>query len=116
MVESLSLAREVLVRYLPPPWCVLYEQRQIYSLKIPVYTQESVALSRPIEDLLTGTLSLESLYTSEQKIYIHMEKKVREHLLCYEVKLWTKYFLQFKYLLTKLFNLSKSVVSNVAST
>ena len=47
VVESLTLAREVVVRYLPPPWCVLYEQRQIYSLKISVYTQESVALSRP---------------------------------------------------------------------
>ena len=29
VVESLTLAREVVVRYLPPPWCVLYEQRQI---------------------------------------------------------------------------------------
>ena len=47
VVESLTLAEEVVVRYLPSPWWVLYEQRQIYSLKIPVYIQESVALSQP---------------------------------------------------------------------
>ena len=43
---------------------------------------------------------------------IHMEK-VRGHPLCYEGKLWTFIFLQSKYVLTKLFNLSKSVVSKV---
>ena len=41
-----------------------------------------------------------------------MEKKYREHLPCYKGKLWTKFFIQYKYVLTKLFNLSKSVVSS----
>ena len=40
---------------------------------------------------------------------------MREHFLCYEGKLWTKFFLQSKYVLTKLFTLSESVVSKVAS-
>ena len=40
---------------------------------------------------------------------------MREHFLCYEGKLWTKIFLQSKYVLTKLFTLSESVVSKVAS-
>ena len=35
---------------------------------------------------------------------IYTWKKVREHLLCYEGKLWTNIFLQSKYVLTKLFN------------
>ena len=35
---------------------------------------------------------------------IHMEKKVREHLLCYEGKLLTYLFLQSKSVLTKLFS------------
>ena len=35
--------------------------------------------------------------------YIHMEK-VREHLLCYTCKLWTKMFLRFGNVLTKLFS------------
>ena len=48
-------------------------------------------------------------------IYIYTWVKVREHLLCYEGKLWTKFVLQSKYVFTKLFNLSKSVVSKVAS-
>ena len=48
-------------------------------------------------------------------VFIYTWKKVREHLLCYEGKLWTKCFLQSKYVLTKLFNLSKSVVFKVAS-
>ena len=51
--------------------------------------------------------------TSEPNIYTW--KKDREHLLCFEGKLRTKVFLQSKYALTKLFNLSKSVVSKVAS-
>ena len=45
---------------------------------------------------------------------IHMEK-VREYLLCYEGKLSTKLSLQSNYVLTKLFNLSKFVVSKLAS-
>ena len=42
--------------------------------------------------------------------YIYTWKKVREHLLCYEGKLWTNIFLHSK----QLFNLSKSVVFKVA--
>ena len=41
------------------------------------------------------------------KIYhvnLYTWKKVREHLLCYEGKLWTIIFLQYKYVLTKLFS------------
>ena len=34
-------------------------------------------------------------------LYIYTWKKVREHLLCYEGKLWTIIFLQSKYVLTK---------------
>ena len=37
-------------------------------------------------------------------VYIYTWKKVREHLLCYEGKLWTIIFLQSKYVLTKLFS------------
>ena len=47
-------------------------------------------------------------------IYTH-GKKVREHLLCYEGNLWTIIFIQSKYVFTKLFSLSISVVSKVAS-
>ena len=54
--------------------------------------------------------------------YLHVHRylnihiaKVREHLLCYEGKLWTIIFLQSKYVLTKLFSYSKYVVSKVAS-
>ena len=36
--------------------------------------------------------------------HIYTWKKVREHLLCYEGKLWTMIFLQSKYVLTKLFS------------
>ena len=43
---------------------------------------------------------------------VYTRKKVREHLLC---KPWTKCFLQSNYALTIFFNLSKSVVSKVAS-
>ena len=34
-------------------------------------------------------------------LYIYTWKKVREHLLCYEGKLWPIIFLQSKYVLTK---------------
>ena len=37
-------------------------------------------------------------------LHINTWKKVREHLLCYEGKLWTIIFLQSKYVLTKLFS------------
>ena len=38
------------------------------------------------------------------KYNIYTWKKVREHLLCYEGKLGTIIFLQYKYVLTKLFS------------
>ena len=49
------------------------------------------------------------------KYHIYTLKKVREHLLCLEGKIWTKLFLQSNYIITKLFNFSKSVLSKVAS-
>ena len=48
-------------------------------------------------------------------LYVYTWKQVREHLLCYEGKLWTNFFLQSKYVLTNLLNLPKFVVSKVAS-
>ena len=48
------------------------------------------------------------------KTDIYTWKYVREHLLCYEGKLWTIIFLQSKYVLTKLFSSSLSAISTVA--
>ena len=58
-------------------------------------------------------IALVCIAVSRLKVYPW--KKVREHLLCYEGKLWTKFLLQFNYVLTKLFNLSKFVVYKLAS-
>ena len=35
---------------------------------------------------------------------LHMEKKLREHLLCYACILWTKIFLRSDNVLTKMFH------------
>ena len=48
-------------------------------------------------------------------LIIYTWEKVREHLLCYEGKHWTNCFLKSKNAITKLFNLSKYVVSKAAS-
>ena len=57
VVEPRTQEREVGVRYLLPPCCVL-EQRYIYSPKSTGNTQEAVAPSRHDLKLFTGTLSL----------------------------------------------------------
>ena len=52
-----------------------------------------IIISKPREISMKGQL-----------IFIYTWKKVRDHLLCYEGKLWTIIFLQFKYVSTKLLN------------
>ena len=84
MVESLTHAREVMVRYLPPPLCVLYEQRQITPRKFQFIPRNQWLCPDRIEDLLTGTLSLESAqtyltYTSEQQIYTMIMRLAMQH-------------------------------------
>ena len=66
MVEPRTPEREVGVRYLPPPCCVL-EQRYIYSPKSTGNTQEAVTLPR--HDCKTGTLSLNKTKQNKKKQY-----------------------------------------------
>ena len=73
MVESLTSGREVGVRYLPPPCCVL-EQRHIYSPKSTGNTKEAVAPSRHDLKLLTWTLSIN---TNKLSINLSIHPSVR---------------------------------------
>ena len=82
---------------------------QIYSPELQLIKANTSDTEAPFLDL---HLSISNGFVSSQ-IYnkrddfdfdIYTWKKVREHPLCYEGKLWTSIILQSKYVVTKLFS------------